>query len=76
MLMGNIYSQYIRISYRYEKNSLPGGQSQCSLQRTIGGALGLVTGLSARMVSSAFTEWPTTQFLLKVPVKLSIYRCH
>ena len=33
-----------------KKSSLPGGQSHYSLQRTIGGALGLAADLPARIV--------------------------
>ena len=33
-----------------KKSSLPGGQSHYSLQRTIGGALGLTADLPARIV--------------------------
>ena len=33
-----------------------------------GGALGLTTGLPARIVYSAFVEGPSTQYLWKVPV--------
>ena len=33
-----------------KKNSLPGGQSHYSLQRTVGGALGLAADLPARIV--------------------------
>ena len=40
-----------------KKSSLPGGQSQYSLQRTVGGALGLAADPPARIVPSAFVEW-------------------
>ena len=38
--------------------------------------LGLATGLPARIVSSAFTEWPSTQSVWKIPLKLSVCLTH
>ena len=46
-----------RMFFLWKKSSLPGGQLQYSLQRTVGGgALGLAADLPARIVSSAFVE--------------------